>query len=82
MQMSHDCHVVTILTNQIMIYVTPVTAEFPSAASCEFFTNVFIITAGLNNELILPYFRNHTYSSTNNSQLQSLWIILIFIWLW
>ena len=56
MQMSHDCRAVTILTDQILICVT---AEFPFAESCEFFTSVFIITVGLNNELI-PYFRNNS----------------------
>ena len=66
MKMSHDCRVVTILTNQIMICVT---AEFPFAASREFlFTSVFIKTVGLNNEL-KPYFRDNTHSSTAVSRI-------------
>ena len=75
--MSHDCRVVTISTNHIMISIM---TQFPFLASSEFlFTRVFVITVGLNNELI-PYFRQKAHSSIKKGQLQYIWIILTFIW--
>ena len=58
--MSHDCRVVTISTNQIMLCVM---AEFPFAASREFlFRSVFIITRikQLNN--IIFFAKKHVPS--------------------
>ena len=47
MQMSHDCRVVTISTNHIMISIM---TQFTFLAASEFlFTRVFVITVGLNN---------------------------------
>ena len=59
MEMTHDCRVVTISTNKIIISVM---AEFHLAASREFlFTIVFTATVLLSNK-ILQYLHNIMHS--------------------